>query len=583
MATLAQDVAVKQSISKKKDQLANLNADVFATILSFLDTKSMARLEQTCIYVRNFIQQFGWYRLLNNELRTLNEDLIQKGRKSSAKELLRINEAWKTRTFLASQCNLDNASNGKASETESAINSNPVSVPFCQLHLLPHGLILLMGSEMRYWPNVELEKRQPIKMENCSLFKLINPANLDKKWILQNQSRKGKKAWNKNPIKATAVWDICASAVLNKEGTLIALARVNGLIEIVQMEVGKASMQTRIHLIWFWPDLMDSGIVIQTLASCTNSGLLAICGKQGDVWLISVQKRQTAGRRKVVQGALDVQPLSYWKTNDRIWSACFAQITMSDRRPPWIAIGTGSCEGVLVYSLTTKSPERFASLYCDGVSIYSIKTASMKNNKSIRHVLYAGCFDGKLRTFDVTKAINANDSNALSVMYDKYDPSAMYCLLTGIGQDGMQIAAGTARHGVVKMFDVREAVKDTKRDKNNQEREKEIIHKEDASLIAQCIPDIERQGWSMFAAHPSRSPTYSLAGNIDRIFGVTDQKLWQVDLRIGAGHIDQINLNDQLIKLIETKEYELEKGKLAYYRHSDMLLEHSKLPIWIAR
>ena len=95
--------------------------------------------------------------------------------------------------------------------------------------------------------------------------------------------------------------------------------------------------------------------------------------------------------------------------------------------------------------------------------------------------------------------------------------------------------------------------------------------------------DIERPGWSMFAAHPSQSPTYSLAGNIDRIFGVTDQKLWQVDLRIGAGHIDQINLNDQLIKLNKTKEYELEKGKLAYYRHSDMLLEHSELPIWIAK
>lgn len=571
-------------LNVKRTTLTNLNADVLATILSFLDLESLARLEQTCRYVRNFIQQFGWTRLLNSELRALSEDQIRKGHYISAKEILRINLAWKTRTLLASQCDLDNASLGKTNEAGNATDSNSTFVPFCQLHLLPHGLILLMRCEMRYWPNIELEKRQPIKMENCSIFKLENPANLDKVWIAQNRRRKGRRAWNKNAIGATAVWDICASAVLNKQGTLVALARVNGLIEIVRIELRKG-MQARVHLIWFWHDLMDSGIAIQTLTSCPDSGLLAICGKQGDVWLLSVRKTQTARQHKVTHEALNVRPLSYWKVNGRVWSACFAKIESSFRYPTWVAIGTGSREGILIYSLTsdlTKTPERIARLHCDGVSIYSIKTARVNCRESVRQVLYAGCFDGKLRTFDVIRAIETDDSSAMSMMYDKYDPSAMYCLLTGVGQDGTQIAAGTARHGVVKMFDVREAFKCIEEDKNNQEVEKEIVSNADQRDSGN-IPDIERQGWSMFAAHPSQSPTYSLAGNFDRIFGVTDQKLWQVDLRNGASHIDQITWNDQLVKLNAAKEYELEKGKVAYYRHSDMLLEHSNLPLWITK
>ncbi|PWN33710.1 uncharacterized protein FA14DRAFT_156394 [Meira miltonrushii] len=572
MTRPSNDVAVKQSRKITRNHLAQLNADVFATILSFLDIGSMARLEQTCTYVRNFIQQFGWTRLLNSDLRALSEVQARKGRAIPAKEVLRINLAWKSRTFLVSQCDLDNTSHGKINEGGKMTESSSTSVPFCQLHLLPHGLILLMGSEMRYWPNTELEKRQPITMENCTLFKLENPANLDKRWITQHQRSKSRKARNQGVIAASAVWDICASAVLNKQGTLIALARVNGLIEIVQMEARKGGMPARVHLAWFWPDHLNSSVTIQTLASCPDSGLLAVCGKQGEVWLLSIRKRQPLRQHKVAHGTLDIRGLSHWKVNERIWSACFAKTKTSHKCPPWIAIGTGGREGVLIYSLKTKIPECIATLHCNGRSIYSIKTDSMKCNEGISDILYAGCFDGKLRTFDVTKAIHTNESNAVSVMYDKYDPSAMYCLLTGIGQDGMQIAAGTARHGVVKMFDVREAFKCTE----------DTAKPPDQNNSLDTL-DIERQGWSLFAAHPSRSPTYSLAGDFDRIFGVTDQKLWQVDLRNRAGHINQMTSSDQLVKANTKKEYELEKGKLTYYRHSDMLLEHSNLPIWIAK
>lgn len=575
MARPASDTTVKQSKSTKVNHLAHINADVFTTILSFLDIGSMASLEQTCTYVRDFIQQFGWTRLLNSDLRALNEDHVRKGHSIPAKEILRINLAWKSRTFLVTQCDLDNAAHGKMTEGGNTTESISTSVPFCQLHMLSHGLILLMGSEMRYWPNAKLQKRQPITMENCLLFKMENPANLDKRWIAQHQRRKSGKERNKNDIRASAVWDICASAVLNKQGTLIALARVNGLIEIVQIEVRKSGMQARVHLAWFWPDQMNSNVIIQTLASCPNSGLLAICGKQGEVWLVSVRKRESVRQHKVAHGALDIRPLSYWKVEDRIWSACFAKTSTSHGYPSWIAIGTGGREGVLIYSLKASLPERIATLHCNGRSIYSIKTDNMKCSGGISQILHAGCFDGKLRTFDVTKAISIKETNAVSVMYDKYDPSAMYCLLTGTGQDGMQIAAGTARHGVVKMFDVREALNCT----NQEENTTKLPDKNNAI----DMPDIERQGWSMFAAHPSRSPTYSLAGGFDRIFGVTDQKLWQVDLRNRAGDLDQISSSTQLVNVKAKKDYEMEKGKLAYYRHSDMLLEHSNLPTWIAK
>lgn len=565
----------------QSDHLSLLNADVLAIILSYLDLQSMARLEQTCTYMKTFVEQFGWNRILSTELRTLNDDLARARRPMIlAKELLRINTAWKTRTFVASQCNLNNApSHGKGTETGNAADSSNQSVPFCQLHLLPHGLILLMGSEMRYWPNSELDKRLPISMKNSSSFKLENPANLDSRWIAQHQIRNERRARFKSPIGTTAIWDICASAILDVQGSLIALARVNGLIEIIKMDVCKG-VQARIHLTWFWTDLMNSGVAIQTLASCPNSGLLAICAKQGDVWLLSIQKRQTTIHQKRHKaGSLEVRAISQWKVSHRIWSACFAKVSSNkgpQRFPSWLAIGTASREGIFIYSLRSESSECVATLHCDGASIYSIKAVEIdcgenfenghKIEGKLDEILFAGCYDGKLRTFNASKAIEGNALNAMSTMQDKYDPSAIYCLLTGTGQDGMQIAAGTARHGVVKMFDLREAIRE--KDREN-------------SANDLPIPASERQGWSLFAAHPSRSPTYSLAGNFDRLFGVTDQKIWQIDLRNGADQNDQMIWNDQIVKVKETKDYELDRGKLAYYRHSDMLLEHSYLPNWI--
>ena len=110
------------------------------------------------------------------------------------------------------------------------------------------------------------------------------------------------------------------------------------------------------RLAWYWTDLMRSYVDIATMICSTASGTLAICSKQGHVWLLSIRRtirRQSAHRQRVHRrDMLDVVPLHHWSIGTRIWSACFCQ--QSSRKPympTLMAFGTGNRAEMSIYRL----------------------------------------------------------------------------------------------------------------------------------------------------------------------------------------------------------------------------------------
>ncbi|KDN41960.1 hypothetical protein K437DRAFT_258041 [Tilletiaria anomala UBC 951] len=102
---------------------------------------------------------------------------------------------------------------------------------------------------------------------------------------------------------------------------------------------------------------------------------------------------------------------------------------------------------------------------------------------------------------------------------DRFDSSAIYSLAIG-GGNGTHILAGTATSGNVKVFDTRHAhdcfVPNTSGDLP------------DRVQLFNTLPPSSKTGWSAFAGYPSKSPTFSLALDLDFIIGATDRKLFDL-------------------------------------------------------
>lgn len=552
--------------AQKANVLCNLSIDILILVARHLDVQSIAHLEQTCKTLNRFVVRHGWPYVIGHRMPS---KILHGGKaRQSAKEVARVDRAWVTRTFVADQCTLSASSetaahpHGSRTHAGSRAETASPSVPFCQLLLLPHGLILLMRSELSYWTSVQLEEHEPISLDAAQRVSLVNPANLDVQW--RSRRKRGMMA------DASALWDVCTSAQLDRAGHLLALGRVNGLVEVIEIQPGGGKDghdRVRVNLAWYWRDLMSTD-GIQSMTSCPDSGLLAICSKRGDVWLLSVAR----SRQRNSKRTLDVRPIHHWSVQTRIWSACFGGRVQGRSSASWLAIGTASAEGILLFALDPIShlPSLANTLSCNRISVYALK-ADVGRQVGDDH-LFAGCYDGKLRLFNISKALERGEVGPARIMSDRFDSSAIYCLCLGVGQGGRQIAAGTARHGIVKIFDPTPALQAGR-----------VVQRQTAKANDNAEEDAESEGWSIFAAHPSRSPTYALAGQHDRLFGVTDQKLWQIDLRLRrTGKPVRSTKDSQHVirRLDESDGHDDNNGEgtLAYYLHRDMILATSRIP-----
>ena len=501
MVTACSVVAPPTVDTTAPSTLATLNLDVLVCIASHLDTPSLSRLSQTCRSLCAFIEAHGWRSLCLARGISVNHGGIiaalparDASPASLFKEALQVDQAWRTKTFRSYQMRLPlPIANGKTDR----------HAPQPLLLLTPLGLFLFTGSQMRLWTMAQLRALEPVSIKQAQIFYLSNPAGLDE---------------HGSKTSSSALWDISACTQIDKTGKFIAIGRLNGLVEIIHVSQRQAHRQRTqrgamvVNLVW----LYNMPTTVQSMHACPASGLLAVGAKSGDISLFSV---------RVKAGRLGVSMVHEWSMGSRPWSVLI-------QGSQWLAIGTNGVEPIIIYSLTEStckpaSAVRLSVGTAKWTSVYALASYAAGH-------LLAGCYDGTLRQYNVGAALEGVEA-AMDPNYqlrDRFDPSAIYCLSLGLGHDGREIAAGTARHGVCKFF-------------RNGEGQ------------------VEHDSWSLFAAHPCRSPTYSIVGQRDRLFGVTESAFWQIDLRPAP----------------PLRASEQDAHTLAYYRHGEMVIDRTSWPV----
>jgi len=515
-------------MKEKKEKLARLNLDVLICIASHLDITSISRLSQTSRFFLDFVESHGWKAHCmgrgisshrDETISTRNSTAIIRSISSSSassafspsasfKLILQADKAWGTKTFRSYQTRLPFATNpnGKVERQR----------PQPLLLFAPLGLFLFTGSEMRLWHKDLLQNLKPLQMKQAQVFYLTNPAGLDKQ-----TSNNG----------SSALWDICACTRLDHDGRHIAIGRLNGLVEIVKISKSKNHSRQRgkmiVNLVWIWRDITCS-TSIQSMHASSSSGLLAIAGKNGNVALFRLALKESNVQANLVE---------HWSVGSRPWSVWVEGSS-------WLAVGTNGSEPIILFPLEEQTcktgyPIRLSTGRTKWTSVYAMQSRLIEGKC---HLL-AGCYDGTLRDYNVDLVLSRHYSAKSppselllpsSQYRDRFDPSAIYCLSAGVGQGGQDIAAGTARHGVCKFFRI-------------------------------TAPLREEESWSMFAAHPCESPTYSIVGQYNRLFGVTDAIFWQLDTRTAA-------------VFSPPSDGRSDQKTMAFYRHGDMIIDRTSWP-----
>jgi WD40 repeat protein len=516
---------------------AALNSDVLLCIVSHLDVLSLTRLGQTNGHLFRFVEEHGWkgwcvdrgirlYREASIPIQTTRRVAVTSNSildvLSPYRALLRADRSWEKKEFRSFQSPLplDINSKGKVDRNR----PRPI------LLLTKKGLFLFTGSVMRFWSKDVLQTFQSVCLDDAQVFYLSNPAGLEKK--------SGDESGGGGLGGSSALWDICACAQLDAKDRYIAIGRLNGLVEIIKISsAGKKGRRKGegeggggrvvINLVWYWKD-MARATSIQSMHASPSSGILAVAGKKGNIALFHTG---------VKGGNIQVDLIEHWNIGSRPWS-----IWVEEAK--WLAVGSEGLEPVILYPLHShtykpgKSIRLLTSAKPKSTSVYALNT----NRSSGKAVLLAGCYDGTLRLYDVEAAFRGSTKATLaplSLHSDRFDPSAIYCLTTDVGINGQMVAAGTARHGVCRFFQTAPTA----------QREEE-----------------EEESWSMFGTESSQSPTYSLAGQFNRLFGVTDAVFWQVDVRPVPPTFSL------------SKDSRGQRDVKAYYRHGEMIIDHTRWP-----
>lgn len=452
--------------------LATLHLDVLLDIAAHLDITSLARLGQTCRQLADFVEKNGWREYcLRRSVNTTRvqilsgNDSVDTGKERlQCKQALQLDRAWARKSFRISQVPLPIATTsigtgyGVKKERHPALPS---------LLLTPTGLYLFTGSEMRLWTARSLQATQAIQLEQAQLFRLTNPANLDLRWD-------GSKARprQEHDSSSSALWDICACTRLDQSGSRLAIGRLNGLIEIIELSKGAGDGNhidtMKVNLAWICRDFQMAGVSIQAMHASPKSNLLAIAAKDGTIVLFRISSKRVQNRR-----TLQVKLVDQWSIGCRPWS-----IWVQGNK--WLTIGINADEPILVYALDHKTSRatKVCRLGLERPHKTSVYAMQGSRDADGREHLLAGCFDGVLRRYDMLAVLSRSPSlSAVRPVWhnrDRFDPSPIYCILDGVDQGGSAVACGTARHGICKFYQT-------------------------------TSPQVEEESWSLFAADQSHS------------------------------------------------------------------------------
>ncbi|PWN90337.1 hypothetical protein FA10DRAFT_266827 [Acaromyces ingoldii] len=609
--------------------LEDVDLDVLLLIFSHLDASSLASLSRTCRALHRVVEQHGWSTLIRGGTRRLSVVAAPDSKSSNksfspAKHTVCVDCNWQKRRLIASQNGLPpppaSQSPRKGGAGLTLAPQHPSARPMPLLLLTPSSLLLFTRSELRCWPASALSTSGPIDLQGGRLSLLINPNGLD-------GAGGG----------STAYWDISACAQLDRKGEWIAIGRANGLMEVIHIDAElttatrAATRKSRsakntplnfVNLAWLSDHAHSTGSPIQSVHS-DQRGLVAFGAKNGVIELYKVSFEDGAANR--TRRAVRLLLVDRWSIGKRPWSMWLGGAAGSSPAT-WLAVGTMGSEPLVVFPLDSKThrPGRPIGLTCAPgrkVAVHALASSSpcaAPTGSGMTPIdpklLFAGCYDGILRVYDVPRILSSGADEGRSPVYefqDRFGPSAIFSLALGVGKGGRSVAAGVATHGVVKFFDVPLCSAWARRHRHlNATAKRQIVIGEGAlgeialngtensgdceeppSRPPRCGTKVEEQGdeedceaggWSLYASGPrgGNSPVYSLVAQHDRLFGVTDSRLCELDLRPSLFSTSSSSPRpaNGTTNGIDHEAKRRQEGRLAYYRHLDMNLEETELP-----
>lgn len=193
------------------------------------------------------------------------------------------------------------------------------------------------------------------------------------------------------------------------------------------------------------------------------------------------------------------------------------------------------------------------------LSAYAIASSNAFDNPTFPpHLLFAGCYDGLVRVWDLrqlgdegkdatAEAATANSqTNPIGILLpeqrytDRYDPSPVYSIVLGVGSKSDSFAIGTARHGIVKLFEMGKDAQGSAQTQTAIAWDQGQGREQNGQAVRRPTP---REGSTMYPPSPTADfPTYSVVGEHGRLFGAGAGRLWEFDARVSLS--DTIRLDE---------------------------------------
>lgn len=306
------------------------------------------------------------------------------------------------------------------------------------------------------------------------------------------------------------------TAIAPCEGTgEVFVSHVSGLLQKCKIDYGATSRVNQRPTIKSIGRYSHPRRPIQAL-SASPSGLLA-CATSFQGGAISLYKSASPW----------LEPRA-WKLKTKPWSLMLEPHT---DRPRWLAVGHSGSQPLSLYNLRedglptaadTDSPMQLGGNE-SSTAVYAfsgLSSASPIGRPS--DVLISGWYDGTVRLHD----LRCKSTQPILTFVDPFANDPVYSVANG-GGGGYTIAAGIARYGLVRLWDVRNA--------------RSAAAAAAAGVAQKGGPEedgLDRSGHSLYGPGKDNSPVYGLQMEHDRLFGITDRRGWMLEFAVKGQGVD---------------------------------------------
>lgn len=482
--------------------LQTLPPELLIPIFSCLKLNDLCALTLTSRPLHLLIDQYGWEswccspRAKRRQVLSLDRGLDGRGR---AKAILEIDDTWEQARFQTRQVSYAELSAplGSKVHPKQRRNHSIEASASSLLCLTATGLVLATKSCIAFWTAAQL---RDITKSKPSVHRLAYD---------EQASSSG---WD----------DITTLTTLARDDDriIIVVGRFNGCLELWRLDTTPHGCTSVSRI---GPAFGQRTSTVRKVAWLPHAGLLAAVYKKGEVEVYQASVDSAKVYQASVESAATptttptttptITLLLSWRLENSVpWTCHLGQLP---GQPPYLAIGCQGDQPLLIYKDICAKDTSIAPVpdqhYLDRshVAVYDLASVSYRDPLQLPafppRYLYAGCFDGTLHAIDLVS------QKVVQTHRDVYDDSPIYSILLGAGARSTSIAVGTARHGLVKVYEGDETARTS-----------------DASSA-------NRNGWSVFPPPPSTSsPTYSVVGEHSRLFCAGADRLWVFDGRHNA-------------------------------------------------